>query len=85
MSSSRGTYARGLCTTEQFDLPITQIDLAEACGMSPVHASRMVGDLRQEGICTFSNGVVTVTGFAGLLKTGQCSRDHLFLRRWKRR
>ena len=72
-------YARGLCTTERFDLPITQTDLGEACGITPVHANRMVGELREEGICTFSNGVVTVTDFEGLLRAGQCSWDYLFL------
>lgn len=72
-------YVRGLCGTDRFELPLTQSDLGEACGMTPVHANRMIGELRAEGICNFMDGAVEVGDFAGLFRMGQYSWDYLYL------
>jgi len=72
-------HSRGLCALDRFDLPITQVDLAEACGMTPVHANRMLGELRDEGICTFSHGAVHIADLPGLIQTGQYSWSYLSL------
>lgn len=50
-------YSRGLCGIDRFHLPITQTDLAECCGMTPVHTNRMLAELRDQGVCTFSQGM----------------------------
>lgn len=72
-------YVRGLCGTDRFELPLTQSDLGEACGMTPVHANRMIGELRAEGICNFVDGAVGVGDFAALFRMGQYSWDYLYL------
>ena len=72
-------YARSLCTLDRFDLPLTQSDLAEACGMTAVHVNRMLSELREEGICTFQHGAVTITGLRELFQTGQYRWGYLYL------
>lgn len=72
-------YARGLCGMDGFDMPLAQIDLAEICGMTPVHASRMLAELRDEGICTFTQGAVQIAKLPELFQTGQYRWDYLYL------
>ncbi|HRO14370.1 MAG TPA: Crp/Fnr family transcriptional regulator [Paracoccus sp. (in: a-proteobacteria)] len=72
-------YSRGLCPIDGFELPLTQIDLAEICGMTSVHANRMVAELRAEGICTFAQGEVRVTQLARMFRAAQFSTDYLYL------
>lgn len=62
-----------------FPLPLTQSDLADFCGLSPVHVNRVLRDLRDAGLCTFRNGVVKVLDRAGLVKAGSFNPDYLFL------
>lgn len=42
--------ARGLTDAASFFLPLTQIDLADALGLSPVHINRTLQDLRRQGV-----------------------------------
>lgn len=72
-------YARGLCGLDGCPLPLSQTDLAEACGMTPVHANRMLGELRQERICLFLDGRVEVMDLARLFRQGQFDWDYLHL------
>lgn len=72
-------YARGLCGLDGCPLPINQTDLAEACGMTPVHANRMMGELRAEGICDFVQGEIRVRDLRALFHTGQFDWDYLYL------
>ncbi|ARJ69953.1 Crp/Fnr family transcriptional regulator [Paracoccus contaminans] len=72
-------YARGLCGLDGYELPISQSELGEACGMTAVHTNRMISELRAEGICSFSGFEVRLNDFAALVATGQYDWDHLFL------
>lgn len=72
-------YARGLCGLDGYELPISQCELGEACGMTAVHTNRMIGELRAEGICTFSGCEVRLGDFAALVAAGQYDWDYLFL------
>ncbi|WP_167626555.1 Crp/Fnr family transcriptional regulator [Paracoccus luteus] len=72
-------YARGLCDFHAFQLPLAQVDLAEACGMTPVHANRMLAELRDEGICTFADGSVQIGKLPKLFQIGQYSWNYLYL------
>jgi CRP-like cAMP-binding protein len=40
----------GLGSIEEFDLPMTQEQIADATGMTPIHVNRMVAALRTEGV-----------------------------------
>lgn len=42
--------AVGLADDNRCDIPLTQTDLAEATGMTPVHVNRMVQELRARGL-----------------------------------
>lgn len=72
-------YARGLCKIDRFKLPLSQADLGEVCGMTAVHANRMVGELRDEGICTFAAGEVRVSNLKQMFRFAHFSTDYLYL------
>lgn len=52
--------AVGLADDDTFDLPVTQIDLADAVGISTVHANRVMQALRAEGLIRTRGTRVTV-------------------------
>ncbi|HRO14354.1 MAG TPA: Crp/Fnr family transcriptional regulator [Paracoccus sp. (in: a-proteobacteria)] len=72
-------YSRELCTIDRYEVPLTQADLAESCGMTPIHANRMLAELREEGICTFAQGSVQIAKLPELFQTGQYCWDYLYL------
>lgn len=72
-------YARGLCSMDGFDVPLAQTDIAEICGMTPVHASRMLSELREDGICTFAQGSLRIMKLPELFQAGQYRWDYLYL------
>jgi len=46
--------------TLSFAIPLNQTDLADATGMSPVHANRGLMDLRKQGLATWRGNIVTI-------------------------
>jgi CRP-like cAMP-binding protein len=50
----------GLAKDGRFALPVTQTDLAEACGITGVHVNRVLRALRERGLLTFRQGQVTI-------------------------
>lgn len=54
-----------------FALPLTQTDLAEACGISPVHVNRVIRELREAGCCTFRDGQVLILDASKLRQIGR--------------
>ncbi|EZP57502.1 MULTISPECIES: Crp/Fnr family transcriptional regulator [Sphingomonas] len=75
-------YARlemvGLAQDGQFDLPLTQPDLAEACGLTGVHVNRTLRTLRERGLLTFKNGRVEILDHRGLCTTAEFNSDYLY-------
>jgi CRP-like cAMP-binding protein len=67
----------GRATKETFHLPMTQIDLADALGLTPVHVNRVLQELRKEGVLDFRNNVVTTSNLARLRAIGDF--DPLYL------
>ena len=57
----------GLGDAGGFELPLTQADLGEACGLSAVHVNRVVRELREAGCCAMKDGRVTILDL-GLLR-----------------
>lgn len=72
-------YARGLCGPDRYGLPLSQSELAEICGMTPVHVNRLLGELRLDGLCTVSDGVVMLRNLPGLTRAGHYSPEYLYL------
>jgi CRP-like cAMP-binding protein len=63
----------------QFRLPLKQTDIGEACGATPVHISRMLRELREAGLCTVENGLVTIPDRGALRKVGRFDPQFLYL------
>jgi len=75
-------YARlemvGLAHGGAFDLPLTQPDLAEACGLTGVHVNRTLRTLRERGLLTFRNGRVEILDHRGLCTAAEFASDYLY-------
>ena len=51
----------GLARDGQFELPMTQADLADTLGLTPVHINRVMKTLRRDGVLEFRKFVVTLS------------------------
>ncbi|WP_426960212.1 Crp/Fnr family transcriptional regulator [Muricoccus radiodurans] len=49
-----------------YSLPLTQADVADALGLSPVHVNRVLMVLRKRGLVSWSGGVLSILDLAGL-------------------
>ncbi len=61
----------GLVTNETYDLPMTQTDLADATGLTPVHVSRVLKSLREHGLIQMRRSVVTIGNTGRLSELAQ--------------
>ncbi|MGN7295400.1 Crp/Fnr family transcriptional regulator [Rhizobium sp. SAFR-030] len=75
--------AFGVIEDEVFDFPVTQVDLADATGLTPVHVSRMLGRLRREKLIAIDGKTWTVCNPLGLRKAAQFEGNYLHLDRAK--
>lgn len=64
---------------KQFPLPLTQRDLSQICGLTPVHVNRVMKDLREGGCCTLRNGNLVVHDRDRLAAVGDFDPTNLFL------
>ena len=48
----------GLATDDQYELPMTQLDLADALGLTPVHVNRVIRALRSSGLLDVKKFVI---------------------------
>src|SRR4051794_36569122 len=67
--------ARNLC----FSIPWTQTDLANSCGITSVHANRVVQELRRLGLVDWDSKQVRIRDWNALAKLGDFSDDYLQL------
>lgn len=56
----------GLSVDGRYQLPLTQADLAEACGLTGVHVNRVLRSLRERGLLLFRGGEVQILDRATL-------------------
>ncbi len=68
----------GLAENGRFELPLTQPDLAEACGLTGVHVNRTLRSLREQGLLVFKNGQVEIIDHAGLCALAEFESDYLY-------
>ena len=71
----------GLTRDDSFDFPITQTDLADATGLTPVHANRTLQKLRAEGLIETSGKTIRVCDPARLKAAAQFNGAYLHLDR----
>jgi CRP-like cAMP-binding protein len=64
-----------------FSIPWTQTDLADACGISNVHANRVVQELRRLGLIEWDSRKVTIRDWDAVAKIGDFSDEYLQLGR----
>ena len=50
--------AVGLTSDESFFLPLTQMEIADTLGLTPVHVNRVLQDLRNQGLVTLRYGML---------------------------
>jgi len=69
----------GLANRRGFDLPLTQIDLADATGLTAVHVNRTLRRLREAGIAEFAAGRVTIHDLDALWEVAAFDPSYLYL------
>ena len=73
--------AIGLGSTAKYDLPMTQEQLADCTGMTPVHTNRILKSLDNRGLTARMKRSVHISDFETLSKVGDFNRDYLHLER----
>lgn len=61
-----------------FAIPLVQTDLAEATGMTAIHANRCLAALRRQGVMEFRDGQVQIHDRAALRAAGEFDPRYLF-------
>jgi CRP-like cAMP-binding protein len=75
----------GETTDDSFPFVLTQEELADATGMTPVHANRMLQQLRSQGLIELSGKVLTILDPKGLQRVAKYDSTYLHLIRTERR
>lgn len=71
----------GLTADDTYEFAVTQEDLADATGMTPVHANRTLKQLRDEGLIDFRGKTVRILDAPGVRKVAQFNANYLHLQR----
>jgi CRP-like cAMP-binding protein len=71
--------AARLGTRLSFELNVTQEQLSDASGLTPVHVNRTLQDIRGDGLLTFSKGHVEVNNWDALVSVAEFSAAYLML------
>ena len=69
----------GLTEGPTYRLPLTQVDLAECLGLTPIHVNRTLRELRTQGLVTFRSKLVSIDDYGGLKRVAELNPDYLFL------
>jgi CRP-like cAMP-binding protein len=62
-----------------FRFPVTQAELADALGISVVHANRTLQQLRSESLLAFNNGLAEILNWDGLSSLAQFDATYLHI------
>lgn len=71
----------GLAKGRSFAFPLTQLDLADATGLTSIHVNRMLRQLREQKLVTFRNGRVDIHDWEGLQAASDFDPNYLHLER----
>ncbi len=77
-------HATGLASAEEFALPLSQLILADALGMTAVHINRVLKDLRLQGAMALSRGSLVILDPIKLVQIAGFDENYLH-RRMRRR
>ncbi|MEL6060277.1 MULTISPECIES: Crp/Fnr family transcriptional regulator [unclassified Methylobacterium] len=73
--------AVGLAPELSCELPMTQPELADALGITPVHVNRTIRDLKAAGLIALRSRRLTVLDWDGLVSAAEFDPTYLHLRR----
>lgn len=68
----------GLVTGRIFTMPLTQVDLSDATGLTAVHTNRMLRQLREQGLVSFRQGTVEILDWEALRRFADFDPAYLF-------
>jgi CRP-like cAMP-binding protein len=71
----------GLVDGHSCDLPLTQMELGEATGLSSVHVNRTLQELRSAGLITLKDKILTIPDFDALKDAALFNATYLHLER----
>ena len=71
----------GLADERGMQLPITQIEFADALGLSSVHVNRVLQDLRREGLIGSQGRTVVIDDWERLTGMAEFDPTYLHLRK----
>jgi CRP-like cAMP-binding protein len=67
----------GICPRDQYELPLTQEQLADATGLTAVHVNRVLGNLRADGVIGGRNRHVHVPDWDRLAAIGDFRTNYM--------
>ncbi len=71
--------AMGLAQGEVFHLPLTQTELGDALGLTPVHVNRVLRDFREQRLIAMEHRMLRMLDVVGLQGIAGFSKDYLHL------
>jgi CRP-like cAMP-binding protein len=74
----------GLTEGGSYALPVTQMDLSECLGLTPVHLNRVLQELRADGLLEFRSGRVTIRDRVRLERLAEFDPNYLYLEKRSR-
>ena len=72
-------HAVGLAVDHSFELPLTQVELADTLGLTAVHINRILQDLRRQRLIVLKNRTVVLNDLKALQAVAEFSRSYLHL------
>ena len=69
----------GLVTDDRFRLPLTQAELGDTVGLTPVTVNRVIQRLRAENLITFKGGKLDILDIGRLKQIAEFNDDYLHL------
>lgn len=67
----------GACDHNGFDCPLTQNELADSLGLTPIHLNRMLRDARQRGLFEFRRGRIDFVDFEATRRIAELDMDYI--------
>ncbi len=69
----------GLASDDHFELPLTQEEIGDALGLTPVHVNRVLQRMRADGLISLKAGVLTLHDFRRLQEKSGFNPNYLHL------
>ncbi|MFB0490121.1 CRP-like cAMP-binding protein [Methylobacterium sp. OAE515] len=70
----------GCASEDAYELPVTQVDLADTAGLTPVHVNRSLRELRRQGLIELGKGRLKILDLPRLRALAEFRPDYLHLR-----